>query len=195
MEIQSKNIHIAELELNEGQVAGLPANPREIDEDRFEALKKSIIDAPSMLCMRELLVYPHKGKYVIIGGNMRYRACVDIGYKELPCKIIPENFTPTQLREITIKDNEGFGRNDWDKLSSEWSFEELQDWGMNIPQDWNDAEEIENGGGEDAQDEDEDVPFKEEQFIVEVVCRNEAEQNQVFSQLDGQGYEVRFKVK
>ena len=196
MEILSKNIPISELETNDGQVAGLPANPREIQEERFEALKKSIIDAPSMLSMRELLVYPYNGKYVIVGGNMRFRACVEIGYKELPCKIIPASFTPTQLREITIKDNENFGRNDWEKLAAEWNFEELKDWGMEMPEDWENAEAIANGEeGTQDDDEEDDVSFKDEQFIVEVVCRNEAEQNQIFSELDAQGYEVRFKVK
>ena len=196
MEILSKIIAVSELETNDGQVAGLPANPREIHEDRFEALKKSIIDAPSMLSMRELLVYPYNGKYVIVGGNMRFRACVEIGYKELPCKIIPAEFTPTQLREITIKDNENFGKNDWEKLAAEWNFDELKDWGMEMPQDWQDAEDIEKSvEGSQDDDEDDDVSFKDEQFIVEVVCRNEAEQNQIFSELDAQGYEVRFKVK
>lgn len=171
MEILSKNIPISELETNDGQVAGLPANPREIQEERFEALKKSIIDAPSMLSMRELLVYPYNGKYVIVGGNMRFRACVVIGYEELPCKIIPADFTPTQLREITIKDNENFGRNDWEKLAAEWNFEELKDWGMAMPEDWENAEAIENG--EDVtQVEAEEDDFDEESDDIPKRCES-----------------------
>ena len=169
MEILSKNIPISELETNDGQVAGLPANPREIQEERFEALKKSIIDAPSMLSMRELLVYPYNGKYVIVGGNMRFRACVEIGYKELPCKIIPASFTPTQLREITIKDNENFGRNDWEKLAAEWNFEELKDWGMEMPEDWENAEAIENGE-EGTQVEAEEDDFDEDSDDIPKRC-------------------------
>ena len=169
MEILSKNIPISELETNDGQVAGLPANPREIQEERFEALKKSIIDAPSMLSMRELLVYPYNGKYVIVGGNMRFRACVEIGYKELPCKIIPADFTPTQLREITIKDNENFGRNDWEKLAAEWNFEELKDWGMEMPEDWENAEAIENGE-EGTQVEAEEDDFDEDSDDIPKRC-------------------------
>lgn len=133
-----KNIRMSLLELNEGQMYGLPRNPRWIRDARYEALKKSIEDAPEMLDLRELLVYPmddvegHKGKYIIIGGNMRYRACLELGYQEVPCKVIPLETPVKKLREYVIKDNEGFGQNDWDLLASEWETEELQSWGMEL---------------------------------------------------------------
>lgn len=69
-----KNIEISLLEPNKGQIKGLPRNPRTIKDKRFKALKKSIEDAPEMLALRELLVYPHNGKFVVIGGNMRLKA-------------------------------------------------------------------------------------------------------------------------
>lgn len=125
-----KNINIKDLEVNRGQIAGLPKNPRFIRDERFAALKKSIEDAPEMLSLRELLVYPHEGKYVVIGGNMRLRACMDLGYKEVPCKVLDEQTPVLKLREYSIKDNEAFGQNDWDILANEWDMEELQDWGM-----------------------------------------------------------------
>lgn len=133
-----KNIRLHLLELNEGQMYGLPKNPRWIRDARYEALKKSIEDAPEMLALRELLVYPlddvegHKGKYIIIGGNMRYRACLELGYQEVPCKVIPLETPVKKLREYVIKDNEGFGQNDWELLSSEWEQEELSNWGMEL---------------------------------------------------------------
>ena len=138
MAYEIKNIRLSNLELNEGQMYGLPKNPRWIRDARFEALKKSIQDAPEMLGLREILVYPlddvegHEGKYIIIGGNMRYRACLELGYQELPCKIIPLETPVKKLREYVIKDNEGFGQNDWDLLSSEWEQEELSSWGMEL---------------------------------------------------------------
>ena len=138
MAFEVKNIRLHELELNEGQMYGLPKNPRWIRDARYEALKKSIEDAPEMLGLRELLVYPlddvegHKGKYIIIGGNMRYRACLELGYQEVPCKVIPLETPVKKLREYVIKDNEGFGQNDWDLLSSEWEQDELQGWGMEL---------------------------------------------------------------
>lgn len=138
MAFEAKNLRLHELELNEGQMYGLPKNPRWIRDSRFEALKKSIEDAPEMLALRELLVYPmsdiegHEDKYIIIGGNMRYRACLELGYQEVPCKVIPLETPVKKLREYVIKDNEGFGQNDYDILSSEWDTEELQSFGMEL---------------------------------------------------------------
>lgn len=126
-----KIIKITDLELNRGQIDGLPKNPRTIKDERFRALKKSIEDAPEMLALRELLVFPHSGKFVVIGGNMRLKACKELGYKELPCKVIDENTPVEKLREYTIKDNIGFGTDDWGALA-DWDSTSLSDWGMEI---------------------------------------------------------------
>lgn len=123
---QQKNISISEIEINKGQIYGLPKNPRFIRDERFNALKHSIEEAPEMLSLHEIFVYPHEGKYVVIGGNMRLRACKDLGYKEIPCKIIPKETPVAKLREYTIKDNESFGQNDWDLLANEWDSEEQE---------------------------------------------------------------------
>jgi len=138
MAFEIKNLSVDLLELNEGQMYGLPKNPRWIRDARFTALKKSIEDEPEMLGLREILVYPlddiegHEGKYIIIGGNMRYRACTELGYKELPCKIIPIETPVKKLRAYTIKDNSGFGQWDYDDLSSSWDDDELRDFGMEL---------------------------------------------------------------
>jgi hypothetical protein len=130
--IKSKKLPISAIEQNKGQIKGLPKNPRLIKDTKYQKLKKSIEDNPEMLGARELLVYPMGDKYVIIGGNMRYTACKELGYTELPCKILPAEYTAEQLRAITIKDNVAFGENDWDILANEWDAEELADWGMEI---------------------------------------------------------------
>ncbi|MBQ5779131.1 MAG: ParB N-terminal domain-containing protein [Paludibacteraceae bacterium] len=135
--MEQKTIKIADLEVNRGQIDGLPKNPRTIKDTRFEALKKSIEDAPEMLALRELLVYPHNGKFVVIGGNMRLKACKELGYKELPCKVIDENTPVEKLREYTIKDNIGFGSDDWGALFDDWNTDELADWGLEFPEDIN----------------------------------------------------------
>lgn len=155
-----KNLKLDQLELNEGQMYGLPKNPRWIRDQRFLSLKKSIEDAPEMLSLREILVYPmddvegHAGKYIIIGGNMRFRACKELGYKEVPCKVIPIETPVKKLREYVIKDNEAFGQNDWDALSSEWETDELTDWGMELDyiapgggDNWDDMNDPYAGGG------------------------------------------------
>lgn len=82
-----KNIKVTDLEINKGQIFGLPKNPRFIRDERYNALKHSIEEAPEMLGLRELLVYPYEGKNIVIGGNMRLRACLDLGYAEIPCAI------------------------------------------------------------------------------------------------------------
>lgn len=126
-------IPINDIEVNTGQIEGLPKNPRFIKDDKFKKLVKSIEENPEMLELRELLVYPFNGKYVIIGGNMRYRAMKELGYKEVPCKVIPETATVEQLKAYTIKDNNGFGEWDFDLLANEWDFSELEDWGVDLP--------------------------------------------------------------
>ncbi|MBR6250730.1 MAG: ParB-like nuclease domain-containing protein [Bacteroidales bacterium] len=137
MSAESRDISIRKLRINTGQITGLPKNPRFIRGNRFEALKRSIQDAPEMLALRELIVYPYDKEYIVIGGNMRLRACSDLGYKELPCKVLPADTPVEKLREYAVKDNLAFGSDDWDILANEWDEDELSDWGMELPQDWN----------------------------------------------------------
>ena len=134
--MEIKTIKIKDLATNDGQIEGLPKNPRQIRDHRYEKLKKSIEDAPEMLNLRELLVYPQGGKFVIIGGNMRYRACKELGYKELPCKVLDAETPVEKLRQYAIKDNENFGEYDWDVVANEWDTAEMEDWGVELPTDW-----------------------------------------------------------
>ena len=149
--MEIKTIKIKDLATNDGQIEGLPKNPRQIRDHRYEKLKKSIEDAPEMLQLRELLVYPHGGKFVIIGGNMRYRACKELGYKELPCKVLDAETSVEKLRQYAIKDNENFGEYDWDIVANEWDTAEIEDWGVELPTDWGaelDGEEINSSNKE-----------------------------------------------
>lgn len=139
--MEKRNIKLKDLEVNNGQIFGLPKNPRLIRDRRFASLKKSIEDAPEMLAYRTLLVFPNNGKFVIICGNMRYRACKDLGYAELPCSILPEDTPVAKLREYTIKDNVGFGSDDMDALANEWESNELIEWGMEIDRPFSSSEE------------------------------------------------------
>ena len=116
--LKSQNIELSKLEVNKGQIEGLPKNPRLIKDAKFEKLKKSIEDNPEMLGMREVLVFPHGSKYVIIGGNMRFQACKELQFKTVPCKVLSKDTTAEQLRAITIKDNVGFGEHDWELLAN-----------------------------------------------------------------------------
>ena len=116
--VQTVMLPIGKIESNHGQIDGLPKNPRIIRDHQFEALKRSIQDNPEMLTLRELLVYPHGGKYVVIGGNMRLRVLQDLGEKSVPCKIIAEDTPVEKLRAYTVKDNVSGGEWDWDELAN-----------------------------------------------------------------------------
>lgn len=131
--LKSQNIELSKLETNKGQIEGLPKNPRLIKDAKFDKLKKSIEDNPEMLGMREVLVYPHGSKYVIIGGNMRFQACKELQFEMVPCKVLDKDMTAEQLRAITIKDNVGFGEHDWELLANEWDSVELEEWGLEVP--------------------------------------------------------------
>jgi DNA modification methylase len=154
--IQSVIIPLSQLEVNKGQIGGLPANPRFIRSDRFNKLKESIQENPDMLSLRELLLFKSGEKYVIIGGNMRYRALKELGYTETVCKIIPPETTVEALKAYTIKDNAGFGEWDFDALANEWNPEDLQRWCVDIPN--VDATDVEEDAKEDGFDVGENLP-------------------------------------
>lgn len=136
-------IDISQVCQNEGQIEGLPANPRIIKDERFKKLVKSVRDLPEMTEARDLLVYPHGGKYIVIGGNMRLRAYQELGWKEVPCCVLPDNMPAEKLREMVIQDNNPFGETNWGMIADEWDIEELKDWGVDLPESWNVPEEKE----------------------------------------------------
>ena len=129
-------ISISLLDFNKGQLQGLPKNPRFFRDNRYEAMKKSISDSPEMLELRELIVYPYNdGRYLVVCGNLRLRACKELGYKELPSKVLNADTPVKKLREYAIKDNVNFGENDEDIMENEWDKSELQDWGIEFEPD------------------------------------------------------------
>lgn len=123
-------IDISNIKLNTGQIKDVPKNPRFIRSERFEDLKKSIQDFPEMLEYREIVCYDNSGELVVIGGNMRLRACKELGYKEVPVKILPKETDAKKLKAFLIKDNVGYGGWDMELLSAEWDDMELLDLGM-----------------------------------------------------------------
>lgn len=106
-----------------------PDNPRLIKDDKFKKLVKSIQEFPQMLGIRPIVV---NEDMIVLGGNMRLRACKEAGLKEVPI-IKASSLTPEQQREFIIKDNVGFGEWDWDLIANEWDTEQVTDWGLDIP--------------------------------------------------------------
>src|SRR5690606_31663442 len=115
--MKTESIDINKLIGNTGQIEGLPKNPRIIKDEKYAKLLKSIQEDPEMLELRELIVFPFKTKYVVIAGNMRLKAMQESGYTECPCKVLSKNTPPEKLRAYTIKDNVGYGSDDWDSLA------------------------------------------------------------------------------
>ena len=125
---------LSNLKPNEGQIEGVPSNPRTITEDDFEKLKKSLVNFRKMLSLRPMVV---DEDWNILGGNMRYQALCRLrdegveGFTEdIPDEWVKQDTTlsAAEKREFVIKDNQQRGRNDWDALANEWDDEELREW-------------------------------------------------------------------
>ena len=129
-------IRLTDLEQNKGQVAGLPSNPRQWTRGDLDKLIKSIEETPELLEARGLIVWPHGGKYIIMGGNMRFSALREMNAVDAPCYVLPEGTSIDKLREIVVKDNGAFGAWDFDMLANEWDDLPLSDWGVHTPADW-----------------------------------------------------------
>lgn len=113
------------------------SNPRVIKTLKFKKLVKSIKELPSMLKLRPIVVDEN---YIILGGNMRYKACIEAGLKEIPI-IVADELTEDEKQAFVIKDNLSFGEWDYDLLSNEWDSVELDDWGLDV---WQNEDDINN---------------------------------------------------
>ena len=109
-----------------------PDNPRIIKNEKFSKLVKSLIDFPEMLEKRPIVV---NKDLVCLGGNMRLKAAREAGVKEIWIDIA--DWSEEKQKEFIIKDNSGFGEWDWDILANEWDIEQLDDWGLDLPVDFN----------------------------------------------------------
>lgn len=106
-----------------------PNNPRLVKDDKFSKLVQSIKDFPEMLELRPIVV---NDDMIVLGGNMRLKACKEAGLKEVPI-IKASQLTEEQQREFIIKDNLGYGEWDWEMIANEWDADKLNEWGMDIP--------------------------------------------------------------
>jgi len=121
--MKAKSVKLSEIKVN-------PNNPRLIKDDKFAKLVQSIKDLPQMLAIRPIVV---NSDMVVLGGNMRLKACKEAGLKEVPI-IIADNLTEDQQREFLIKDNVSGGEWDWSMIANEWDADQLEEWGLDVPQ-------------------------------------------------------------
>ena len=112
-----------------------PNNPRLIKDEKFKKLVQSIKDFPKMLELRPIVV---NDEMVVLGGNMRLKACKEVGLKEVPI-IKASELTDDEQREFIVKDNVSFGEWDWDILANEWDNELIVEWGLDV---WNPSQLI-----------------------------------------------------
>lgn len=164
------------------------SNPRLIKDDKFHKLVKSIKEFPEMLKLRPIVV---NNDMVVLGGNMRLKACREAGLKEVYI-LKAEGLTKEQQDEFVIKDNVGFGEWDWDILGNEWQTNELEDWGLDV---WNPEldPESEPYSPPDNPFADEDFGYKS-QYGVIVTCGNEEQQKEVFERLSAEGMKCKIVV-
>lgn len=110
------------------QIKNNPNNPRIIKDDKFQKLVRSIQEFPQMLELRPIVV---NDDMIVLGGNMRLRACKEAGLKEVPI-IKASQLTEEEQRAFIIKDNVGYGEWDWEMVANEWDSELLIEWGLDV---------------------------------------------------------------
>lgn len=162
----SEKVNISKLKPN-------PGNPRIIKDQKFKNLVQSIIDFPEMLEKRPIVV---NKDMMVLGGNMRLKACIEAGMKEVNISIA--DWSEEKQREFIIKDNLPGGEWSWDVLNSDWDASKLQEWGLEIP-DYSDSE-IEASGYD-----------KRGQFFINIRCKDETECQELYEKFIIQGLDVK----
>ena len=117
------------VQMNINEIKPNPNNPRLIKDHKFKQLVKSIQDFPQMLELRPIVIDENN---MVLGGNMRLKACIEAGLKDVPV-IHANNLSEDKKKEFIVKDNVGYGEWDWDDLANNWDVEELTEWGLDIP--------------------------------------------------------------
>ena len=152
-----ENVKLSDIKLN-------PNNPRLIKDDKFKKLVQSIIDFPEMLKIRPIVV---NEDMIILGGNMRFKACKQAGLKEVPI-IKTSGLSAEKQREFLIKDNVSGGEWDWNMLANEWNEIDLKDWGLDIPN-WSAGMDVNNMSDEDVDIDDEFDPIGSASDLMKIV--------------------------
>ena len=159
------------------KVKSNPKNPRLIKDDKFKKLVKSIKDFPEMESVRPIVV---NKDMVILGGNMRYKAMIECGYKEVNVEVV--DWSEQKQNEFIIKDNVGFGEWEWEMVANEWNMEEIEEWGLDLP--------LFDKHIEEAELKDLSDKLKSE-FKIEIICKDEEEQEKTYNKLIEENYECR----
>ena len=169
--------------INLSEIKPNPENPRVIKDDKFKKLCSSIENFPKMMELRPIVVDENN---MILGGNMRLKALQHLGFKEVQKDWIKKasELTEEEKKEFIIKDNVGFGEWDWVDLGVNWDADKLDEWGLELPEDW-ETEEVQEKELVDLSDD------LKETFEVIISCTDETHQEQVYNKMIADGFEVR----
>jgi len=173
------------------EIKSNPNNPRIIKDDKFRKLVKSIQEFPKMLEIRPVVV---NADMIVLGGNMRLKACKEAGLKEVPV-IFADDLTDEEQKQFIIKDNVGFGEWDWDMIANEWDAEQVEEWGLDIPE-FSIKEELE------AEEDDYEMPDEVQTDIVlgdlfeigdhRLLCGDSTDSNAVEKLMNGEKADMVF---
>jgi hypothetical protein len=179
---QLKKMQVQKVKIN--SIKSNPKNPRLIKDDKFKKLVNSIKKFPQMLELRPIVVDENN---FILGGNMRHKACIEAGLKEVFI-VQATNLTELQKDEFIVKDNVGFGEWNWDILANEWDATLLNEWGLEI---WNNDEEI---NLDDFFEENNDPNEKKFNIILEYSEEEYAEITELFKNYSGTKEKIVFDL-
>mgnify|MGYP000324046648 CR=1 FL=1 len=176
-------------QVNINEVLTNPNNPRTIKDDKFKKLVKSIKEFPQMLEKRAIVV---DEAMMVLGGNMRLKACKDAGVKKVWVDVA-EGWTEEQKKEFIVKDNVGFGEWDWDTLANEWDVDQLDEWGLDVP-DFPNELEAEEDNYEEPDDLKVDVVLGDLIEIGEhrLLCGDSTDSDQVAKLMNGEKADMIF---
>lgn len=162
------------------EIKSNPNNPRLIKDDKFKMLCERIKSNPNTLKYRPIVIDTHN---VIQAGNMRYKALKELGYKEVPNEWVvkADDLTDEQMREFVVVDNVGYGEWDYELLKNEYKAEELNDWGVDVPQ-------FDKEINDDFDDKSSQIRSL---FKIEIECKDEQEQEVIYNKLIEQGLSCR----
>jgi 16S rRNA G966 N2-methylase RsmD len=167
-----------------------PNNPRVIKDEKFAKLVQSIKDLPEMAEVRPIVV---NTDMVVLGGNMRLKAMREAGWKEVPIEVV--DWDEDKQRQFIIKDNVSGGEWDWEMLANEWDADELNEWGLDLPE-FEQAKELE------AEEDDFEMPDEVQTDIVlgdlfeigehRLLCGDSTDSDAVAKLMDGQKADMVF---
>lgn len=178
--MEYKLIKTSKIKPNQGQIDGLPKNPRRLTSFKKDELKKSIIESPEFLEIKMIIVYPFGDEFITIAGNARLMVCKELKFKEMPCIVLPVETPVEKLKEYAIKENLNVGQWDWNELTENWP--SANEWGL-----W------ETEPKPEAKEGTQDVSFKASTAIILTVeLETLAQQEVLHSKLQSEGYNCWF---